>query len=122
MNTNTNFLNTTIEFLSTKKYLITFYKAKKKVLKMGEAQAVNKIVVDLRQEKIDFINQTHAKEIEYWKNIAFDNKNEEERKQLTNLAPLKVSLYHKDSVKEVKNANEILCYLKNRYLPQMKSE
>ena len=122
MNTNTNFLNTTIEFLSTKKYLITFYKAKKKVLKMGEAQAVNETVVDLRQEKIDFINQTHAKEIEYWKNIAFDNKNEEERKQLTNLAPLKVSLYHKDSVKEVKNANEILCYLKNRYLPQMKSE
>ena len=89
---------------------------------MGEAQAVNETVVDLRQEKIDFINQTHAKEIEYWKNIAFDNKNEEERKQLTNLAPLKVSLYHKDSVKEVKNANEILCYLKNRYLPQMKSE
>ena len=122
MNTHTNFLNTTIEFLSTKKYLITFYKAKKKVLKMGEAQAVNETVVDLRQEKIDFINQTHAKEIEYWKNIAFDNKNEEERKQLTNLAPLKVSLYHKDSVKEVKNANEILCYLKNRYLPQMKSE
>ena len=47
----------------------------------------------------------------------FDNKNEEERMRLTNLAPLKVSLYCEESVKEVKNVNEILCYLKNKYLP-----
>ena len=84
---------------------------------MDEAQEVNKTVVNLPQEKIDFINQTHAKEIEYWKNVVFDNKNEEERMRLTNLAPLKVSLYRKESLKEVKNVNEILCYLKNKYLP-----
>ena len=40
---------------------------------MDEAQEVNKTVVNLPQEKIDFINQTHAKEIEYWKNVVFDN-------------------------------------------------
>ena len=84
---------------------------------MGETQVVNKIVVNLPKEKIDFINQTHAKEIEYLKNVAFDNKNEEERMQLTNVATLKVSLYRKKSVKEVKIVNEILCYLKNKYLP-----
>ena len=83
---------------------------------MDEAQEVNKTVVNLPQEKIDFINQTHAKEIEYWKNVVFDNKNEEERMRLTNLAPLKVSLYRKESLKEVKNVNEILCYLKSKYL------
>ena len=43
MNTNTNFLNTTIEFLSTKNDLITFYKAKKKSIKIGEAQAIKKL-------------------------------------------------------------------------------
>ena len=85
--------------------------------KTAEAQAVNKIIVNLPKEKIDFINQSHEKEIEYWKKSAFDNKNEDERRQLTDLAPLKVSLYCKDSVKEVKNVNEILCYLKNSYLP-----
>ena len=37
--------------------------------------------------------------------------------QLTNVATLKVSLYRKKSVKEVKIVNEILCYLKNKYLP-----
>ena len=70
---------------------------------MDEAQAINKIVVDLTQEKIDFINHVHAKEIEYWKKAAFDNKNEDGIRQLADLAPLKVSLYDKDSTKEVKN-------------------
>ena len=32
---------------------------------MDEAQAINKINVNLPQEKIDFINHTHAKESEY---------------------------------------------------------
>ena len=82
---------------------------------MDEAQAVNTIVVDLPQEKIDFINHAHAKEIEYWKKATFDNKNEDGIRQLTDLAPLKVSLYRKDSAREVKNVNEI-CYLKDSYL------
>ena len=84
---------------------------------MDEAQAVNTIVVDLPQEKIDFINHAHAKEIEYWKKAAFDNKNEDGIRQLTDLAPLKVSLYRKDSVKEVKNVSEMLSYRTNKYLP-----
>ena len=84
---------------------------------MDEAQAVNTIVVDLPQEKIDFINHAHAKEIEYWKKATFDNKNEDGIRQLTDLAPLKVSLYRKDSVKEVKNVSEMLSYRTNKYLP-----
>ena len=55
----------------------------KSVKKIDEAQAVNKIVVNLPQEKIDFINHSHAKEIEYWKKAAFDNKNEDKRRRWT---------------------------------------
>ena len=41
---------------------------------MDEAQTVNKINVNLPQEKRDFINHTHAKELEYWKKVALGNK------------------------------------------------
>ena len=54
---------------------------------MNEARAVNKIEVNLPQEKIDFINDAHQKELQYWKNIALANKNENEKKQLINLVP-----------------------------------
>ena len=54
---------------------------------MDGTQAVNKVVVSLTQEKIDFINHTHAKKIEYWKKAAFDNKNEDGRRWLTDFAP-----------------------------------
>ena len=57
---------------------------------MDEAQAVNKIVVNFPQEKINFINEVHQKEEEYWKKVALDNKNEDEKRQLTDLVPLKV--------------------------------
>ena len=57
---------------------------------MDEARVVNKIKVYLSQEKMDYINYVHAKEVEYWKKIALDNKNKEERKQLTDLSPLRV--------------------------------
>ena len=65
---------------------------KKSVLwrEMDEARAINKIEVNLRQEKIDFINDSHQKELQYWKSIALASKNEHETKQLTNLAPLRV--------------------------------
>ena len=55
--------------------------------KMDEARAVNKIEVNLPQEKIDFINDAHQKELQYWKNIALANKNENEKKQLIDLVP-----------------------------------
>ena len=35
---------------------------------------------------MDYINYAHAKEVEYWKKIALDNK-KEERNQLTDLSP-----------------------------------
>ena len=57
---------------------------------MDEARTVNKIEVNLPQEKIDFINDAHQKELQYWKNIALTSKNENEMKQLTDLAPLRV--------------------------------
>ena len=60
---------------------------------MDEAQAENKIVVNLPQEKIDkstLINQPLAKEIEYSKNVALCNKNEKERRRLTILAIFRV--------------------------------
>ena len=54
---------------------------------MNEVRAVNKIEVNLPQEKIDFINDAHYKELQYWKNIALANKNENEKKQLIDLVP-----------------------------------
>ena len=70
---------------------MSFYKLrdlKNRFLKQGyelvenEAQAVNKIVVNFPQEKINFINEVHQKEEEYWKKVALDNKNEDEKRQL----------------------------------------
>ena len=52
---------------------------------MDDARAVNKIEVTLLQEIIDFINDAHQKELQYWKNIALACKNENEKKQLTDL-------------------------------------
>ena len=57
---------------------------------MDEARAINEIEVNLPQEKIDFINDSHQKELHYWKSIALVNKNEHETKQWTDLAPLRV--------------------------------
>ena len=54
---------------------------------MDEARAANRIQVNLTQEKIDFINDAHQKELQYWKNIALESKNKNERKKLTDLAP-----------------------------------
>ena len=57
---------------------------------MEEARAVNRIETNLSQKKIDFINAAYAEEVDYWKRVALGSKNEEERKQLTNLAPSRV--------------------------------
>ena len=57
---------------------------------MDEASAANRLQVNLRQGKIDFVNDAHQKELQYWKNIALESKNENERKKLTDLAPLRV--------------------------------
>ena len=57
---------------------------------MVEVRAMSKIKANLPQEKIDFINDAHQKESQYWRKIALEGRNEDERKQLTNLAPLRV--------------------------------
>ena len=65
---------------------------------MDEVRAMNKIEAKLTQEKIDFINDVHQKELQYWKKIALESKDENEKKQLTDLAPLRVSLARKYAV------------------------
>ena len=57
---------------------------------MDEAREVNKTEVNLPQEKIDFISDAYQKELQYWENIALASKNENERKQLIDLPPLRV--------------------------------
>ena len=57
---------------------------------MDDARAVNKIEVNLLQEKVDFINDAYQKELQDWKNFALVSKNENEKKQLTDLAALRV--------------------------------
>ena len=63
---------------------------------MDEARAVNRIEANLPQEKIDFINDAHAKEVDYWKKAALGSKNE-------------------DAKSGVENIFEMLSYLKNNY-------
>ena len=63
---------------------------------MDEARAVNRIEASLPQEKIDFINDAHAKEVDYWKKAALGSKNE-------------------DAKSGVENIYEMLSYLKNNY-------
>ena len=83
-----------------------------------EARAINKIEVNLPKEKVDFINDTHQKELNHWKKINLENKNEDEKKQLTDLATLRAFLARKDVVKnEVKNVGETIFHLKIQYLP-----
>ena len=57
---------------------------------MEEAWAVNRIEANLPREKKDFINDVHAKEVDYWKRTALEGRSEDEKKQLRDLAPLKV--------------------------------
>ena len=49
-----------------------------------------RIETNLSQEKIEFINVDYTEEVDCWKRAALGSKNEEERKQLTNLAPIRV--------------------------------
>ena len=56
---------------------------------MDESWAVHKIEANLTQEKIDFINNAHAKKVDYWKRAALGGRSEDERKRLTDQAPFK---------------------------------
>ena len=57
---------------------------------MVEAWTVNRTEANLPQEKIDFINDVHAEEGDYWKRIALEGRSEDEKKQLEDLTPVKV--------------------------------
>ena len=57
---------------------------------MEKPRAINKIETNLSKEKLDFINAAYTEEVDYWKRAALGGKSEEERKQLTNLAPSRV--------------------------------
>ena len=52
---------------------------------MDEVRAMNKIEANLPQDKIDFINDAHQKELQHWKKIVLESKNENDKKQLTDL-------------------------------------
>ena len=79
--------------------------------------AMNKIEVNLSQEKINFINDTHQKGLQYWKEAALKkDSTENEAKESTDLAPLRAFLIPKAAKNAKKmNINEIIFYLKARY-------
>ena len=41
---------------------------------MEEVQAVNRIEANFHQEKINFINDVHASEVDYWKRIVLEGR------------------------------------------------
>ena len=51
---------------------------------MDEVRGMNKIEANLPQDKIDFINDAHQKELQHWKMIVLESKNENDNKQLKN--------------------------------------
>ena len=66
------------------------FEEEKRVLKNGRSLNGKQDWSKLPQDKIDFINDVHAKEADYWKRIALEGRSEDEKKQLEDLTPLKV--------------------------------
>ena len=80
---------------------------------MKKKKEINRIEANLPQEKIDFINDVHAKEVDYWERIALEDRSEDEKRQSRDLARLEVSLARKDAGKSrVENIHEMLFYLR----------
>ena len=74
------------------------------------------IEIQVNQEKIDYINYAYNKEMTYWKKAALDRvSTENEKKELMDLAPSKVSLICKAKSTKTKNIDEIIFYLKSKY-------
>ena len=83
---------------------------------MEEARAVNRTEANFPQEKIDFINDAHAKEVDYWKRIALEGRSKDEKKQLRDLASLEDFLARKDAGKSrVENIHEMRFYSRKNY-------
>ena len=80
---------------------------------MKKKKEINRIEANLPQEKIDFISDIHAKEVDYWERIALEDRSEDEKRQLRDVARLEVSLARKDAGKSrVENIHEMLFYLR----------
>ena len=91
--------------------------------KRDEVRAVNKIEVELYQEKIDFINDAYEKELRYWKRVALESVSiKNEAKELIDLAPSRVCLIHKVKNAKMVNIDEIIFYLKSLYLSHNKEQ
>ena len=70
---------------------------------IDEVRAMNKIGVNLSQEKKDFTNDAYQKELQYWKKVVLESVlTENGRKQLTDLAPPKGFLARNTAIKNVK--------------------
>ena len=76
---------------------------------MDEVRAMNKIEVDLSQEKIDFVNDAYQKELQHWQKVALESvSTENEAKELIDLAPSRVCLIRKVKNAKMLNIDEII--------------
>ena len=75
-----------------------------------------RIEVNLSQDKIKSINSAFQKELDYWKEAALENLDENEANQLKVLAPPSLLLIRKaeKNAKKV-DINKIIAYLKSQY-------
>ena len=82
-----------------------------------DAVRTKNIEIEVNQDKIDYINYAYSEDVTYWRKAALERvSTESEEKELIDLAPSRVSLNWK--VKSVKTVNidEIIFYLKSKYL------
>ena len=75
-----------------------------------------KVEVELNQEKINFKNDSYEKGLQYWKRIASENVSTENERKLIELEPKKVILACKEKNQKLVNIEEMIFYLKFRYL------
>ena len=76
-----------------------------------------KIEIQVNQEKTDYIYYAYSEEITYWKKVALERvSTESEEKELVDLASSRVSLIRKVKSEKTANIDEIIFYLKFKYL------
>ena len=56
---------------------------------MYKVREMDKIEVDLSQEKIDFINDAYQKELQHWKNMALESVSTENETRVNRFSTLK---------------------------------
>ena len=78
---------------------------------------VRRIEVSLSQDKINQINSAFQKELDYWKEAALENLDENEANQLKDSAPPSLLLIRKAKKNNAKKVDisEIILYLKSQY-------